>query len=60
MRKRRKSLGMSLADLANTTGIDSSNLGKYERAERAPELITLYIIATALKLEMEEMFIDLP
>lgn len=36
----------------------SSNLGKYERAERAPELTTVYIIASALDWEREDMFGD--
>jgi transcriptional regulator with XRE-family HTH domain len=46
---RREELGLSQEDLADLTGLHRTAISLLERGERAPRLVTLFVIAGALK-----------
>jgi transcriptional regulator with XRE-family HTH domain len=52
----RSEKGLSQEDLAGKAGIDSSHLGRLERGERNPSLISLDKILKALGVTFEDLF----
>lgn len=58
LRERRKALGLSLADLSRLSGSTVPTLSNIERGRRDVKLSTLISLATALRLELSQLFID--
>lgn len=56
VRRQRKRLGFSLADLAAKTGVSVSHLGRIENAQRYPSTNVLRKIAKPLNLDENELF----
>ena len=54
--KERKRQGMSQERIAAVSGIDRSHIGFIEQGRRKPTLATLYKIAAALNVSLEELF----
>jgi transcriptional regulator with XRE-family HTH domain len=54
--KERKRQGMSQERIAAASGIDRSHIGFIEQGRRKPTLATLYKIAAALNVSLEELF----
>lgn len=51
---------MTLETLANLSGISKGHLSKIERQERDPKLSTMIQIASALKVDIEELYKVIP
>jgi transcriptional regulator with XRE-family HTH domain len=49
IRRRRRHLGLSQADLARRVGVDQKTISRYERGEIAPEGENLTSLAAALE-----------
>ncbi len=58
LRERRKKLGLSLEDLSRLSGATTPTLSNIERGKRDVKLSTLISLATALRLELPELFIE--
>ena len=58
LRERRKALGLSLEDLSRLSGSTVPTLSKIERGKRDVKLSTLVSLATALRLDLPQLFID--
>ena len=54
--KARNSKGISQEKLATESGIDRSHMGFIEQGRRKPTLSTLYKIAKALDISLEQLF----
>ena len=52
IRVARKSAGLTLKDLAERTGLSVSLVSQIERAQTSPSIMSLYKLATALKIEL--------
>jgi len=55
----RKARNMSQEQLATDSSIDRSHMGFIEQGRRKPTLSSLYKIATALGISLEQLFKDL-
>ncbi len=55
----RKSKNMSQEQLAADSGIDRSHIGFIEQGRRKPTVSTLYKIASALDIKLENLFTGL-
>ncbi|MDN5214883.1 helix-turn-helix transcriptional regulator [Fulvivirgaceae bacterium BMA12] len=53
LRKERKKIGLTQADLAGLCDLDPETIGLYERGQRQPTLNTLLKLADALDVEAE-------
>lgn len=53
IQKLRKKQGLSQLDLANEADIPLSQIGRIERGENNPTISSLYVIATALKVDLK-------
>lgn len=60
LKKVRLEKNMTLETLANLSGISKGHLSKIERQERDPKLSTIIQIATALKVDIEELYKIIP
>jgi transcriptional regulator with XRE-family HTH domain len=58
IRTRRKELGISQEELANTSGIERSNMGKIERGENNLSVLNLVRIAEALRCKASDILTD--
>lgn len=58
IRARRKELGISQEELANTSGVERSNMGKIERGENNLSILNLARIAAALQCKAADILID--
>lgn len=47
---------MSLRDLERKSGVSRSDIGKYEKGEKKPTLMTLVRLSLALKVEITDLF----
>lgn len=56
IRKRRKSMKISQEELAFRISSARNYIGCIERAEKAPSLAMIFEIASALEMEMEDLF----
>lgn len=56
LKKVRLEKNMTLETLANLSGISKGHLSKIERQERDPKLTTMLLIATALKVDIKELY----
>ena len=56
MRERRKRLGMTIAEMAQATGLSTSNLSKIEIGTVSPSLQSLAAIAQAISVPVHELF----
>lgn len=56
IRARRKSIGLTLNDLSSRTGISVSMLSMLERGVAGASIGTLVAVATALRLQMHDLF----
>lgn len=56
----RKTQKMSIERTAENAGVSRSMLGQIERGEANPSAATLYKIASALKISMEDLFVHEP
>ena len=54
--KERKRQGMSQDRISGASGVDRSHIGFIEQGRRKPTLATLYKIANALHVSLEELF----
>lgn len=52
----RKAKGMSQEKLAAESGVDRSHMGFIEQGRRRPTVSTLYRIAKALEINLQDMF----
>ena len=55
VRKLRKAAGVSQAELANRMGVDRAYVSGLELGQRNPTAITLWHIAEALKVQLEDL-----
>lgn len=55
VKKRRLALGLTPLQFYERSGIDGSNLSKYERGEREPGLVVMVLIAGALGWEVSKL-----
>lgn len=55
----RKAKNISQENLASESGIDRSHIGFIEQGRRKPTVYTLYKIATALDMTLEQLFKNL-
>lgn len=60
IRHHRDGKGMSQEDLGNAAGIDSSQIGKFERGEIVPTIASLRRIADVFQIECNELLDDVP
>lgn len=60
VKKVRLEKNMTLETLASLSGISKGHLSKIERQERDPKLSTILQIASALKVEIEELYKVIP
>lgn len=60
IKKVRLKKNMTLETLANLSGISKGHLSKIERQERDPKLSTILQIASALKVDIEELYKVIP
>lgn len=58
IQKLRKKQGLSQLDLANEADVPLSQIGRIERGETNPTISTLFVIASALKVDLKTL-IDL-
>ena len=58
LRKRRTSLGLSLGDLSRLSGSTVPTLSHIERGTRDVKLSTLVSLASALRLELPNLFVE--
>lgn len=58
VRKRRKSLGMSVKELAAAAGVDASAMYSWERGRRRLDINRLPSIAIALQITVSDIFRD--
>jgi transcriptional regulator with XRE-family HTH domain len=58
LRNARKTANLSQEKLAEVCGSCQTNVGKWERGERAPSLQALPSIATALKIPLEVLAVE--
>ena len=56
LKKVRLEKNMTLETLSNLSGISKGHLSKIERQEREPKLITMLLIALALKVDIKELY----
>ena len=56
LRERRKKMGMSQEELADSSGLDRTYIGGVERGERNISLLNIHKIALALELSLSELF----
>lgn len=56
LKKVRLEKNMTLETLANLSGISKGHLSKIERQEREPKLTTMLLIASALKVDIKELY----
>lgn len=59
VRQLRKQRGLSQEDFASLSGIDRSYMGHIERGEKNVTIIKIFLLAEALQVGVEELFIDL-
>ena len=60
VKKVRLEKNMTLETLANLSGISKGHLSKIERQEREPKLFTIIQIATALKVDVSDLYKIIP
>jgi transcriptional regulator with XRE-family HTH domain len=48
--------GLSMKELAELSGVSFSQLYRIERCEASPSLDTMYLIATALNVEISDLY----
>lgn len=58
LRRRRKELDLSLEDLSRLSGATVPSLSNIERGKRDVKLSTLVNLATALRIDLAELFTD--
>lgn len=58
IRRLRTEAGVSLADLAATSGLGKGTLSELERGQRNPTLDTLFSVATALEVPLSDVMFD--
>ena len=58
LRRRRKELDLSLEDLSRLSGATVPTLSNIERGKRDVKLSTLVNLATALRIDLAELFTD--
>jgi transcriptional regulator with XRE-family HTH domain len=56
IKRQRKRLGLTLADLSSVSGVSTSHLGRIENAQRYPSARILRQIAKPLNLNEKELF----
>lgn len=56
LKKVRLEKNMTLETLSKLSGISKGHLSKIERQEREPKLITMLLIALALKVDIKELY----
>ncbi|MBP0905598.1 helix-turn-helix domain-containing protein [Mariniflexile gromovii] len=56
LKKIRKDVGLSQEDLANDADIPLSQVGRIERGEVNTTISTVYVLATALKINITDLF----
>ena len=56
LQEHRKGLGFSLRGLAERSGVDFTTIDRIERGERDPRLSTLYSLANALDIQVQDLF----
>lgn len=56
LRKIRKERNLSQEELSKAAGLDRTFVGKIERGERSPSLQTISKLATALDINIQELF----
>lgn len=59
VRQLRKQRGLSQEDFASLSGIDRSYMGHIERGEKNVTIIKIFLLAEALQVGVEELFINL-
>ena len=52
--------GLSQSELADLSGIDTSNISRLETGCRSPNLQTIKKVASALKISLDEIYYDRP